>query len=99
LEWQRLGIAHERIQPGKPQRNSRNERMHRTLKQDTMNPQPKQFALSRGGLIDSVASTATNGLTKHSSRRHREACMLQAHGYCHTAQRHVSIPHTSRLDA
>jgi hypothetical protein len=41
LEWQRLGIVHERIQPGKPQQNGRHERMHRTLKQDTTNPSAK----------------------------------------------------------
>ena len=31
--WIRLGILPERIAPGKPQQNSRHERMHRTLKQ------------------------------------------------------------------
>lgn len=29
--WQRLGIRHERIDPGKPQQNGRQERFHRTL--------------------------------------------------------------------
>ena len=38
LGWMKLGIVHERIQPGKPQQNGRHERMHRTLKEDTMNP-------------------------------------------------------------
>jgi transposase InsO family protein len=41
LNWVRLGIVHERIQPGKPQQNGRHERMHRTLKQDTTNPPAK----------------------------------------------------------
>lgn len=41
LNWVRLGIVHERIQPGKPQQNGRHERMHRTLKQDTTNPSAK----------------------------------------------------------
>ena len=41
LSWVRLGIVHERIQPGKPQQNGRHERMHRTLKQDTTNPSAK----------------------------------------------------------
>lgn len=36
--WIRLGIRHERIQPGKPQQNGRHERMHRTLKQHTAMP-------------------------------------------------------------
>ena len=32
LGWMKLGIIHERIQPGHPQQNGRHERMHRTLK-------------------------------------------------------------------
>jgi transposase InsO family protein len=36
--WARLGIYHERIQPGCPGQNGRHERMHRTLKADTANP-------------------------------------------------------------
>lgn len=36
--WIRLGIRHERIDPGKPQQNSRHERMHLTLKQQTASP-------------------------------------------------------------
>src|SRR5260370_35404642 len=34
----KMGIVHERIQPGRPQQNGRHERMHRTLKEDTTNP-------------------------------------------------------------
>ena len=36
--WLRLGIRHERIQPGCPQQNGRHERMHQTLKQSTADP-------------------------------------------------------------
>ena len=36
--WVRLGIRHERIDPGCPQQNGRHERMHQTLKQETANP-------------------------------------------------------------
>jgi transposase InsO family protein len=36
--WIELGIAHERIEPGKPQQNGRHERMHRTLKAETTRP-------------------------------------------------------------
>jgi transposase InsO family protein len=32
--WLRLGIAIERIKPGKPQQNGRHERMHLTLKRE-----------------------------------------------------------------
>jgi len=34
----RLGIKHERIDPGSPQQNGRHERMHRTLKAETTRP-------------------------------------------------------------
>jgi len=36
--WLKLGIRHERIQPGHPEQNGRHERMHRTLKQETLRP-------------------------------------------------------------
>lgn len=36
--WRRLGIAHERIEPGHPEQNGRHERMHRTLKVETTHP-------------------------------------------------------------
>lgn len=36
--WVRLGIQLERIDPGKPQQNGRQERMHQTLKQYTCSP-------------------------------------------------------------
>lgn len=36
--WLRLGIRHERIEPGCPEQNGRHERMHQTLKQDTASP-------------------------------------------------------------
>lgn len=36
--WTRLGIVHERIEPGQPQQNGRHERFHLTLKQATAMP-------------------------------------------------------------
>jgi transposase InsO family protein/transposase-like protein len=36
--WLRLGIAIERIRPGRPQQNGRHERMHLTLKQQATRP-------------------------------------------------------------
>lgn len=36
--WRGLGIRHERIMPGHPEQNSRHERMHLTLKQETTRP-------------------------------------------------------------
>jgi putative transposase len=39
--WLKLGIMPERIAPGHPEQNGRHERMHRTLKESTVNP-PKE---------------------------------------------------------
>ena len=36
--WLRLGIAIERIRPGRPQQNGRHERMHLTLKKEATRP-------------------------------------------------------------
>jgi len=36
--WLKLGIRPDRIRPGKPQENGRHERMHRTLKAETILP-------------------------------------------------------------
>ncbi len=38
VRWAKLGIRLERIQPGHPQQNGRHERMHRTLKAETVVP-------------------------------------------------------------
>jgi transposase InsO family protein len=38
MRWVRLGIVAERSRPASPQDNGRHERMHRTLKQDTLSP-------------------------------------------------------------
>jgi transposase InsO family protein len=36
--WLRIGIRHERIEPGHPEQNGQHERMHRTLKAETARP-------------------------------------------------------------
>ncbi len=36
--WHKLGIRHERIDPGHPEQNGRHERMHRDLKAETTKP-------------------------------------------------------------
>lgn len=38
LWWLKLGITHERIEPGKPYQNGRHERMHLTLKREATQP-------------------------------------------------------------
>jgi len=41
--WMELGMECERIRPGRPQQNGRHERMHRTLKEATMEPPAATF--------------------------------------------------------
>ncbi len=53
--WLRLGIAIERIRPGRPQENGRHERMHRTLKQETARP-PAMNALQQQARFDAFIS-------------------------------------------
>jgi putative transposase len=36
--WTKLGVIHQRITPGRPQENGSHERMHRTLKAETIRP-------------------------------------------------------------
>jgi putative transposase len=38
IQWVKLGIRPERIQPGHPEQNGRHERFHLTLKQETASP-------------------------------------------------------------
>lgn len=40
--WTRLGIRHERIDPGQPQQNGRHERFHLTLKEAMLSPENSQ---------------------------------------------------------
>lgn len=47
IKWMRLGITHERIEPGKPTQNGRHERLHRTLKEDTATPPARSLSLQR----------------------------------------------------
>jgi transposase InsO family protein len=49
--WLKLGIRHERIEPGHPEQNGRHERMHRTLKQETLRP-PAPTSRQQQGRFD-----------------------------------------------
>ena len=44
VQWLKLGIALERIEPGCPQQNGRHERMHATLKAETSRPPAASLA-------------------------------------------------------
>jgi transposase InsO family protein len=45
--WTKLGIRHERTDPGKPQQNGRHERFHLTLKEALEPPAPDRAAQAR----------------------------------------------------
>jgi transposase InsO family protein len=53
--WLRLGIALERIKPGRPQQNGRHERMHLTLKNETARPAKANFLQQQARFDDFVA--------------------------------------------
>ncbi len=42
--WIKLGVDHDRIDPGQPQQNGAHERMHRTLKAETARPPERDMA-------------------------------------------------------
>jgi putative transposase len=56
VEWIKLGIKLERIEPGQPQQNGRHERMHRTLKEATARP-PAASARQQQGRFDRFRRT------------------------------------------
>ncbi len=50
--WLKLGIRHERIDPGCPEQNGRHERMHRTLKAETANPPEANVRRQQARFLD-----------------------------------------------
>jgi len=70
MRWVRLGIVAERSRPASPQDNGRHERMHRTLKQDTLSPparirsgSKRRFGFGRSGITRPSARVA--GVSNH----------------------------------
>jgi len=61
--WLRLGIALERIRPGRPQQNGRHERMHLTLKKEATHP-AKTSSSSRPASMLSSTNSIRSGRTK-----------------------------------
>lgn len=49
--WIKLGIQHDRIEPGRPEQNGAHERMHRTLKAETTRP-PGEDAVQQQRIFD-----------------------------------------------
>src|SRR5246127_4208762 len=52
--WLRLGISIERIRPGCPQQNGRHERMHLTLKLETIKPAGHNFLQQQAKFDDFI---------------------------------------------
>jgi transposase InsO family protein len=67
--WLRLGIAVERIKPGKPQQNGRHERMHLTLKKEATRP-PGMNSLQQQARFDAF-------LHEFNSERPHEAIAMK----------------------
>jgi transposase InsO family protein len=57
--WLRLGIAIERIKPGRPQQNGRHERMHLTLKKEATRP-PGMNTLQQQARFDAFIDEFNN---------------------------------------
>ena len=80
LGWMKLGIVHERIQPGHPQQNGRHERMHRTLKEDTAKP-PARTVTAQQKKFDRFRFTSTiSARMRLLLTRRREAFTCPARG-------------------
>jgi hypothetical protein len=74
----KLGIRHERIEPGKPQQNGRHERMHRTLKLETASPprvswraQQRAFDRFRNALFEQIDERCWEVYYGHVSNHHQ----------------------------
>jgi transposase InsO family protein len=83
----KLGVTPELIEPGKPQQNGRHERMHRTLKDETLKPpaanarvQQRKFNVWRREFNEDRPHEAHDGLTPHDvhvpSSRHMPSKLL-----------------------
>jgi len=63
--WIKLGIIPEQIEPGKPQQNSRHERMHKTLKKEATMPPEKNIGAQQRRF--DVFRTEYNEIRPHES--------------------------------
>jgi transposase InsO family protein len=84
--WLRLGIAIERIKPGRPQQNGRHERMHLTLKNETTRP-PGFNSLQQQGRFDAF-------VYEFNVERPHEALTMKCPAQCYAAspRRYDGLP-------
>jgi transposase InsO family protein len=84
--WLRLGIAIERIKPGRPQQNGRHERMHLTLKKEATRP-PGQNSLQQQARFDAF-------MHEFNTERPHEALAMKcpAEFYVASSRRYDGLP-------
>jgi transposase InsO family protein len=84
--WLRLGIAIERIKPGRPQQNGRHERMHLTLKKEATRP-PGSNSLQQQAKFDAFVS-------EFNTERPHEALAMKtpAEAYCASPRPYRGLP-------
>jgi transposase InsO family protein len=84
--WLRLGIAIERIKPGRPQQNGRHERMHLTLKKEATRP-PAANSLQQQARFDAF-------LREFNTERPHEALAMRcpAELYATSPRRYDGLP-------
>ena len=84
--WLRLGIALERIRPGRPQQNGRNERMHLTLKKEATRP-PGMNILQQQARFDAFVS-------EFNTERPHEALAMKAPAdlYAASSRSYTGLP-------
>src|SRR3954465_8360728 len=84
--WLRLGIAIERIRPGRPQQNGRHERMHLTLKKEATRP-PGMNSLQQQARFDAFVD-------EFNTERPHEALAMKTPGetYSPSARPYVGLP-------
>ncbi len=84
--WLRLGIAIERIKPGRPQQNGRHERMHLTLKKEATRP-PGMNNLQQQGIFDYF-------MNEFNTERPHESLAMKcpAELYSASPRRHDGLP-------
>ena len=77
--WLRLGIAIERIKPGNPQQNGRQERIHLTLKKETVRPAGENLLQQQEKFDDFIA--------EYNCERPHEALQMKAPVRAHLHQK------------
>jgi hypothetical protein len=73
LGWTKLGIVHALFQSGYPQLNGRNERMHRTLKEEATKSPARTVTAQQKKLVASAMFSTMNARMRRLPTRLREA--------------------------